>query len=205
MSGPVLEGIVKINEWLKAFQRLVYRESEPEQEFEQTANQDPEQVEITSDEENTGQNPIQRRIRQSASDINADEENTGVEGSYHLELLVKKLKAFDCLISEQKYINATIVADDINAIIASFDPRIYFPKLFVNFVLKSATSITNLTSCEEYKESPIWHAMQDLYRVDLDSFVNFNPDTSAFSNYEERAYDRHDEYQNIPEPENEKW
>jgi hypothetical protein len=99
-----------------------------------------------------------------------------VEGSYHLKILMKKLEAFDHLISVQKYANAAIIADDINAIIANFDPRIYFPNLFVRFALKSAANINNLTAYAEYKESAAWHALQELYRVDLESFIDFDPE-----------------------------
>ncbi|MCJ7615651.1 MAG: hypothetical protein MUO43_03840, partial [Desulfobacterales bacterium] len=33
-AGPVLDGMMKVNDWLTAFQRLVYREPEPEEEEE---------------------------------------------------------------------------------------------------------------------------------------------------------------------------
>lgn len=106
-------------------------------------------------------------------------ENKGcadVEGSWHLNVLIKKLEAFNNLISEGKYIGAALVADDINSIIADFDPKIYFPKLFAKFSLLFAANINQLSSCEEYKNTAEWNALKELYKVDLAGFVNFDLD-----------------------------
>lgn len=175
-AAPILEGMTKINDWLKAFQRLVYREPEPE----------PEEAALESDEETYAEEepevaPRQERDRFAQARPAGAEETFGIEGSYHLRILVEKLKAFDDLISRQQYPNAAVVADDINAIIAGFDPRIYFPKLFINFALNSAAHINDLAAFAEYKETPAWQAMQELYKVDLESFVRFNPETLDMS------------------------
>jgi hypothetical protein len=181
-AGPVLEGMMKINDWLISFQRLIYREPEPEPEKEE----EPELVETGEEreareeaeaEEAMEEEPRReerKRFSQPAPEV--EEEIAALEGSYHLRLLMKKLEAFDHLISSQKYASAAIVADDIHAIIANFDPRIYFPHLFVRFALQCAANINNLTAYVEYKESAAWQALQDLYKVDLESFVNFDPE-----------------------------
>jgi hypothetical protein len=176
-AAPILEGLTKINDWLKAFQRLVYRESEPEP-AEETA---PEGEEETYAEEEPESAPRQERDRFAQIRPAGKEDTFGVEGSYHLKILVEKLKAFDELIARQKYPNAAIVADDINTIIAGFDPRIYFPKLFINFALNSAAHINDLAAFAEYRETVAWQAMQELYKVDLESFVRFNPETLDMS------------------------
>ena len=176
-AGPILEGLMKINTWLSAFQRLVYREPEPEPEEEQAA-EDFEVGPASEREEDLEQVPRPREVRQGRiSAPMAGEETISVEKSYHLTLLLKKLEAFDQLVSAQKFASAAIVADDINAIIANFDPRIYFPNLFVSFARQFATNINNLTAYAEYKESAGWLALKELFKVDLDSFVEFDPET----------------------------
>jgi hypothetical protein len=175
-AGPVLDGMMKINDWLISFQRLVYREPEPEPE--PKAEEEPEMEEIAEAKEEVApafQEEEREPFRKPA--VQAEEKIAGVEGSYHLALLIKKLEAFDYLIAAQKYASAVIVADDIHAIIANFDPRIYFPKLFVGFSLLVAAHINNLTAYAEYKETPSWQALQDLYRTDLESFLDFDPDS----------------------------
>ena len=178
-AGPILDGMTKINNWLQSFQRLVYREPEPEPEEDkepeaaETAGE-PEEAEAEEGIEREERREDRKRSYRSAPEM--DEEMAGVEGSYHLKILIKKLEAFDHLISAQKYASAALVADDINAIIANFDPRIYFPNLFVRFALMFAANINNLTAYAEYKESPAWQALQELYKVDLESFVDFDPE-----------------------------
>ncbi|MCX5847191.1 MAG: type VI secretion system protein IglI family protein [Deltaproteobacteria bacterium] len=201
-AGPVLDGLMKINDWLKSFQRLVYREPEPEPE-EEKEPEEGEEREAAEEGEEIEREPRRegrKRFYQPAPE--AEEEMVGVEGSYHLKLLIKKLEAFDHLVSERKYASAAIVADDINAIIANFDPRIYFPNLFVRFALQFATNINNLTAYAEYKESAAWQALQDLYKVDLVSFIDFDPEAVDLgASGAGGGYGAPDEYESMPEDE----
>lgn len=198
-AGPVLEGMMKINDWLISFQRLVYKEPEPEPEEEK----EPEIEEKAVAEEEIAQEPQEEeRVRVYEPVPQAEEEIAGVEGSYHLKLLIKKLEAFDALISTQKYASAAIVADDINAIIANFDPRIYFPNLFIRFALQCASNINNLTAYAEYKESAAWQALQDLYKVDLESFVSFEPEALDLgASGAAGPYGDSGEYERVPDDE----
>lgn len=195
-AGPILDGMMKINDWLASFQRLVYREPEPEPEEEKV----PEAAEIVETEEEIA--PVfQEEERESFFEpaLEAEEKATGIEGSHHLKILMKKLEAFDTLISAQKYASAAIVSDDINAIIANFDPRLYFPKLFIKFILQYTANINNLVAYAEYKDSLAWHALQELYKVDLESFVDFDPDSIEMG--APGGYGRQDEYGGMPEDE----
>lgn len=189
-AGPVLDGLMKMNDWLGGFQRLVYREPEIEEE---AAEEEVEEGEAV---------PEAKGLRISIPGM--DDEVMGVEGSYPLKLLIRKLHAFDRLIAGKKYPSAALVADDINSIIANFDPKVYFPKLFTRFSLQLAAHINELVSCEEYKNTVGWQAMQELYKVDLDSFVNFDTDaidlgTSGPSG----EYGEQEEYEDMEEEDNE--
>lgn len=198
-AGPVLDGMAKINDWLISFQRLVYREPEPEPEEEK----EPESEEQPEAEEDIAQEPQEEEREHFYEPApQAEEGIAGVEGSYHLKLLIKKMEVFDYLISERKYASAAIVADDINAIIANFDPRIYFPKLFITFVLQFAANINSLVAYEEYKSTAAWQALQELYKVDLESFVNFDPDSIDLgASGTSGGYGGPDEYERAPEDE----
>jgi len=200
-AGPVLDGMMKINDWLVSFQRLVYREPEPDPEPE--AEKEPELEEIAeAREEIAPEFQEEERERFFETAPGAEEKTTGVEGSHHLKLLIRKLEAFDRLISNHKYASATIVADDINAIIANFDPRIYFPKLFIKFILQYTANINNLVAYAEYKDSVAWHALQELYKIDLESFVAFDPDSIEMgAPGASGGYGGPDEYERMPEDE----
>jgi hypothetical protein len=180
-ASPLLDSLSKVNDWLKAFQRVVYREPAPEPEPE------PELEEAAE--------PAQEA---EASEMIAppshafDDEGVIAQGSYHLQLLLRKMQAFQHLVDKQEFNKAAIVADDINDIIANFDPRIYFPKLFSRYSLLRALNIGQLNAFEEYKESVEWQTMQDLYKVDLDSFVSLDAVMSYSSTASERAYGEED-------------
>ena len=201
-AGPVLDGMVKVNDWLTAFQRLVYREPEPEPE-EETEDWGEEKI------GDARQEAGKKEAYVSFSGL--DEDEISVEGSFQLKLLIRKLEAFDRLISAGKYSSASLVADDINNIIADFDPKIYLPKLFTRFSLQFAANINELFAFEEHKNSVEWQAMQELYKVDLESFVNFDSEavnlgaSGVTGGYGELEPDEHedmpDEHGDMPDEE----
>jgi len=176
LSGSVLDGLMKINEWLISFQRLVYMEPELEEPEEIDEIDNAEEIDRAEDWQDE-EEAFEEKIEKSPMPVFMENKGcAGVEGSWHLNVLIKKLKAFDNLISEGKYLGAALVADDLNSIIVNFDPKIYFPKLFARFSLLFAANINQLSSCEEYKNTVEWNALKELYKVDLASFVNFDLD-----------------------------
>lgn len=189
-AEPVLDGLSKVNEWLATFQRLVYREPEPdmeaEEEFEPEAEAEPAE-----------------RVAPIA-DVAVP-----AEGSYHLQLLLKKMEVFSRLIEKEDFPKAAIVADDINQIIADFDPRIYFPKMFSKYSLLRAVNIGELNASEEHKGTLEWQTMQDLYKVDLDSFFSLDSEMTYSTSpverpYEEEEYEEEESYEE-PEESEEEW
>jgi hypothetical protein len=196
-AGPVLDGMMKVNDWLTAFQRLVYREPElePGEEREDWGEEEPEEK-IEKERQEAG------RKEAYVSISRLDEDAISVEGSFHLKILIRKLEAFDSLISAEKYSSAALIADDINSIIADFDPKVYFPKLFTRFSLQFAANINELVAFEEHKNSVEWQAMQELYKVDLESFVNFDSEAvNLGASGEAEGYEEPDEHEDMPEEE----
>ena len=168
MASPLLDGLSKVVDWLKAFQKVVYREPEVEEEPEAAA---------------------EARETTAPASLAFGDEAAIAEGSYHLQLLLRKMKAFERLIEKEEFNKAAIVADDINDIIANFDPRIYFPKIFSRYSLLRALKISDISAFEGYKGSVEWQTMQDLYKVDLDSFVSLDSEMSYSTSAPERAYE----------------
>jgi hypothetical protein len=189
-AEPLLDGLSKANEWLSTFQRLVYREPELEEEFEPEAEGEPAALVA----------PVGAPIADVA---------VSAEGSYHLQLLLKKMEVFSRLIEKEYFPKAAIVADDINQIIADFDPRIYFPKMFSRYSLLRAVNIGELSASEEHKGTLEWQTMQDLYKVDLDSFFSFDSEMTYSTPaperpYEEEEYEEEETYEE-PEESEEEW
>lgn len=182
---PILEGLTKTNDWLKAFQRLIYREPEP-QPLQESEDESVEEGAGESDEagqSGEGQRRPEKVKRIHPPSFSREEETPGVEGSHLLKVLLRKLEAFEYLIAVRKYASAAMIGDDLKAIIADFDPRLYFPNLFSRFILQSVEHFGALAVYDDYKDSPAWHALQELYKVDLESFVDFDPEVLEFSAY----------------------
>jgi hypothetical protein len=169
-AEPLLDGLSKVNEWLGTFQRLVYREPELEEEYEPEAEAEPAEMLA----------PVGAPISDVA---------VSAEGSYHLQLLLRKMEVFARLLEKEEFPKAAIVADDINQIIADFDPRIYFPKMFTRYSLLLALNIGQLNASEEYKGSLEWQTMQDLYKVDLDSFFSLDSEMTYTTPAPEQGYE----------------
>ncbi len=170
-SRPLLEGLLKIKEWLTNLQQLVYQEPEPEPEVE------PE----TESDEPKSQQPM----------IGADD--TVVAGSHHLRILLNKIEVFEQLISKEKFIMAALVAQDINDIVANFDPTVYFPGLFSKYSYLLAMNISKLSSFDGHKKTVEWQAMKELYKVDLNSFITFDTDNIDPEFFQMRPADTGDE------------
>jgi hypothetical protein len=168
-AGPLIDGLMKVNEWLTAFQRLVYQALDEDDDTEAELDYTQEEAWVEDD-------AVTDSHQQQGTRLGNPALSATVDGSHHLKELVRKLEAFDLLISTENNPGAAVVADDINEIIASFDPRLYFPKLFSGFTLQYLKNIGELVAFDDYKGGVEWQAMQQLYHVDLDSFVNFHSD-----------------------------
>ncbi|MGK3962629.1 type VI secretion system protein IglI family protein [Sorangium sp. So ce1667] len=87
-----------------------------------------------------------------------------------LELLAK-LRAFETLIGKGELEKAAIVAEDVQQLIESFDPRAYFPEVFARFSALLSGHIGALSEHLEERGSLAWKARSQFYRVDLEGFV----------------------------------
>jgi hypothetical protein len=160
-AEPVLDGLLKTVDWLRAFQQLVYKE-------ESAAQEESPENEPTPEEPG-----LRASVPSSPSPRMVAGQGLMVEGSMHLELLTKKLEIFERLMADEKFPRAALVADDIIAIIENFDPRLYFPKLFSRFFMLLAMHSNEVMQFDEMKESPEWQAMREFFKVDPDAFAEF--------------------------------
>jgi len=154
-AGALVDLWSKIEQWLRVFQQL---ECQPIEVQEET-------LDTLSIEE-----PIPAKL------FNAPVmtlTNTGLvlEGSYHMDVLLKKLAAFERLIEEEKFPRAALMAEDINQTVSNFDPKLYFPKVFETFVRLQALNFEQLATYTYQRDEQHWQIMQDWLKVDIDSFV----------------------------------
>jgi hypothetical protein len=85
--------------------------------------------------------------------------------------LMRKLAAFDTLVAREDFGRATVVAADVLALIERFDPRVYLPSLFSKFFVGLSTHAEQVEPLLGNTESLSFRAMDQLYRVDLATFL----------------------------------
>lgn len=95
----------------------------------------------------------------------------GGEISPELAMLLKKIRAFETLVEAKRFERAAMVADDIQSAVENFDPRKYFPSLFAEFYADLVQNFEQISAFWARRESADWAVLQQLYDVDLDTFV----------------------------------
>ena len=95
----------------------------------------------------------------------------GQEISPELAMLLKKIQAFETLVQAKRFERAAMVADDIQSAVENFDPRKYFPSLFAEFYADLVGNFDQISSFWARRDTADWAVLQQLYDVDLDTFV----------------------------------
>ena len=154
-AGSLIDLWSKIEQWLLVFQQLECQLSESEDET----------LDIVNIEEIAPAEIINVSVKALT--------NAGffLESSYHMDLLLKKLAAFERLIEENQFPKAALIAEDINQTVSNFDPKLYFPKVFETFIRLQALNFEELSTFAYQRDEQHWQIMQDWLKVDIDSFV----------------------------------
>lgn len=149
-AGASLEKITELNNWLKDFIKLL---PIPEQSVEEAPIKQDETAEVSE------------QAPSSAVGL-------GVTGSVHLDLLVQNMKVFERVIANGDLFKAAIVVTDINATLETFDPKLYFPDVFSQFYTTLVQHVNAITEVMEMQDSPQWTALNHLYHVDKNRFID---------------------------------
>jgi hypothetical protein len=174
-AGDCEQSVRPILSWLQQHLSAVPAEASPaeeapladvpdsDEEPEEELNEDPEAKEPAPE---TQRRPAAARTRAPSSAA-----APGLPISPAMELLLRKLQAFDTLVSQQDFLKAGIVAADVLGTIERFDPRIYMPTIFARFFSGLSTHAETLEPMLHNTESLAFRSLDQLYRVDLDAFL----------------------------------
>ncbi len=105
-----------------------------------------------------------------ASDAQADGGSLAISPA--LQHFMDKLEAFEHLVANGSLHKASVVADDIRNVIAAFDPIIYLPSLLAPHFRLLSHHVEELAPYWEQGATAGRQALEQLYRVDLDAFVD---------------------------------
>lgn len=91
--------------------------------------------------------------------------------SPQLELLIRKISAFERLLRRKNFARAAIIAQDVLQSFEHFDPRIYLPSVFSPFFSMLAQYGDKVEPVMKEPEGLTGRALKHLFEVDLDSFA----------------------------------
>lgn len=88
-----------------------------------------------------------------------------------MQLLLRKLAAFNQLVKLARFNQAAIIYRDIKQTLEKFDPRVYLPVLFGEYFSNLVTHAESITQNLAPKDDFTAQALQDLYHLDIDRFI----------------------------------
>ena len=86
--------------------------------------------------------------------------------------LTLKIEAFKQLCKEGDFTRASIVSEDLEENINNFTPQDYFPQSFALYFATLAANSSELSSHWKERGSLSWKALDKLYQIDPESFLN---------------------------------
>ncbi len=104
-------------------------------------------------------------------DVPGAGEGRTVEVSAALAVFMNKIDTFADLCQRDEMVKAAIVAEDVLRDVESFDPRVYLPKVLAPFFKLFNQHVEEILPHREAAGSPQWKSLEQLYKVDLESFL----------------------------------
>lgn len=155
MAGGTTQALNELSSWLKTLQPQLLQElanSEGEGDDADQSRSDEQGATVTG-----GTKP-------SASGVG------GIQGSYHLNVLIEKMALLKQLSEEGNILKVAILAADINATIEEFDPKKYFPQLFSDYLYLMVNHANQINEALEMRDSPQWIVLNELLQTDPEKF-----------------------------------
>lgn len=119
--------------------------------------------------------PKEERREASKSPMSAGRgagtETLTLQVSPALGQLLRQIAAFERLVARRRFERAAIIAADVQETLDHFDPLIMLPEVVAPFVRAMATHIEEIEPMLEQREGLAWRSLLQLYRVDLEGFV----------------------------------
>lgn len=112
-----------------------------------------------------------RRVR-SGMDRASSSDAAIVAGSPALAALQAKLRGFQALVARGELAKAAVVASDVRAVLAAFDPVAFFPSMFAAYFKALHQVVDELAPYFGGADDPSWHALDSYYRADMRGFFD---------------------------------
>ena len=94
-----------------------------------------------------------------------------IEGSPALMQLVRRIQAFQTLCKRGELRKAAVVADSVLTTLDAFDPRVFFPSLFLPFFSLLSENAEEIEQAMIERDGLTFKSLQQLMQVDIDSLL----------------------------------
>lgn len=119
----------------------------------------------------TGEAATPRRDAISLDALEPVRRRVELEVSHAFIELITKVKVFEQLVDKGDLERAALVSDDIQQLLESFDPRMYFPELFGRYCTLLSKNIDEISTHWGERDSVAWRAYSQLYRMNPRGFL----------------------------------
>ncbi|ALB01433.1 phage tail protein [Francisella persica ATCC VR-331] len=128
-----------------------------------------QEIDVSSDKEATNKSSSSQNIQKTLS----ENINNTTKGSLKWITLIEKIEVLKSLIDSERIFETSIVYNDIQNLLANFDPKEYFPEVFFPLYQKIAPFISNIHKTIDYYSSSIeWSIAEKMYNIDYNKFLH---------------------------------
>jgi hypothetical protein len=123
--------------------------------------------------------PVARATLGELSPRPQQESSVSIEVSTHFRILQTRLLGFDALLRQRQFLRASLVAEDLDRTLGSFDVALYFPRLFAEFFVGLADHAAELAQFDDEQDGARWTALSRLYETDLPRFTRLDVESTS--------------------------
>ncbi|QIW10526.1 type VI secretion system protein IglI family protein [Francisella sp. LA112445] len=99
--------------------------------------------------------------------------NSHIEHSDKWTTLVEKIEVLKALVDSERIFETSIVYDDVQNLLANFDPKEYFPEIFFPLYQKISPIIGDIhKNIDLYSSSIQWSIANKMYNIDYNKFLD---------------------------------
>ncbi|APC91210.1 phage tail protein [Francisella opportunistica] len=126
-----------------------------------------QESDVSSYKETTNESPSQDKQTSLPENI-----NNVTKGSTKWTTLIEKIEVLKLLVDSGRIFETSVVYNDIQNLLANFDPKEYFPEVFFPLYKKIAPFIGDIHKNIDYYSSSIqWSIANKMYQIDYNQFL----------------------------------
>ncbi|MBK2257614.1 type VI secretion system protein IglI family protein [Francisella philomiragia] len=176
ISSSIIDNIIELTNKLLTFfdeNNLSY-DSDLKAQLARTLNKIKKSLALEEQKiQDTVQEPVEETKEGTTTNTKLPKSATISHGSEKWQSLVEKIEVLKNLVDNERIFETSIVYDDIQNLLANFDPKEYFPEVFFPLYKKIAPVISDIHKNIDYYSTSIqWSIAKKMYEIDYNQFLD---------------------------------